>query len=259
MNKKPIKPYLRKEKSDILYGIHSVKEAVEAQREINKILIQKGISKEGFDEIRSFLTGNEFVIQYVPIEKLNQLTSGNHQGIVAYVSPISYQSIEDLAVKWMEEGIKPFILALDRVTDVRNFGAIARTAECLGVHGILIPSKGSALVTADAVKASSGALSRIPVCKTDQFKNTLFYLQQLGIRVAAVTEKTKVSLDGANLRGAIVMVLGSEEDGITQDILNMADLRLVIPMQGNTGSLNVGVAAGIAMFEKSRQERERLL
>jgi len=257
MNKKPHTNYTRKEKSDIIYGIHSVKEAVEAKREINKILIQKGISKEGFDEIRNFLTGNDYVVQYVPIQKLNQLTSGNHQGIVAYVSPIEYLSIEGLAEQWVEEGVKPFILALDRVTDVRNFGAIARTAECLGVQAILIPSKGSALVTADAVKASSGALNRIPVCKTDQFKNSLFHLQQLGIRIAAVTEKTKVSIDGANLRGSIVLVLGSEEDGITQDILNMADLRVTIPMGGETSSLNVGVAAGIAMFEKSRQERNR--
>jgi len=257
MNKKPQANYTRKEKSDIIYGIHSVKEAVEAKREINKILIQKGISKEGFDEIRNFLTGNDYVVQYVPIQKLNQLTSGNHQGIVAYVSPIEYLSIEALAEQWVEEGVKPFILALDRVTDVRNFGAIARTAECLGVQAILIPSKGSALVTADAVKASSGALNRIPVCKTDQFKNSLFHLQQLGIRIAAVTEKTKVSIDGANLRGSIVLVVGSEEDGITQDIINMADLRVTIPMGGITSSLNVGVAAGIAMFEKSRQERNR--
>jgi 23S rRNA (guanosine2251-2'-O)-methyltransferase len=197
------------------------------------------------------------VVQYVPIQKLNQLTSGNHQGIVAYVSPIVYQNMETLAEQWLEQGVKPFILALDRVTDVRNFGAIARTAECMGVHGILIPSKGSALVTADAVKASSGALNRIAVCKTDHFKNTLFHLQQIGIRIAAVTEKTKVSIDGANLRGAIVLILGSEEDGITQDLLNMADLRVTIPMDGATSSLNVGVAAGVAMFEKSRQERNR--
>ena len=257
MIKKPHQAYTRKEKSDIIYGIHSVKEAVEAKREINKILIQKGISKESFEEIRTFLTGNEYVVQYVPVQKLAQLTSGNHQGIVAYVSPIEYQQIEELAEQWLEAGVKPFILALDRITDVRNFGALARTAECMGVHAILIPTKGSALVTADAVKASSGALNRIAVCKTDQFKNTLFHLQQLGIRIAAVTEKTKVAIEGANLRGSIVLVMGSEEDGITQDILNMADLRVTIPMAGTTSSLNVGVAAGIAMFEKTRQEKNR--
>jgi len=255
MTPKNITHYPRKEKSDIIYGIHSVKEAVESKREINKILIQKGISKEGFEEIRKFLTGNNYSVQYVPIQKLNQLTTGNHQGIVAYVSPIEYQTMEILAEQWVENGVKPFILALDRITDVRNFGAIARTAECFGVNGILIPTKGSALVTADAVKASSGALNRIAVCKSDQFKNTLFHLQQMGIRLAAVTEKTKVSMDGANLKGGIVLLLGSEEDGITQDLLNMADLRVSIPMLGATNSLNVGVAAGIAMFEKLRQER----
>ncbi|MFM7566273.1 MAG: 23S rRNA (guanosine(2251)-2'-O)-methyltransferase RlmB [Flavobacteriales bacterium] len=258
MNQKTAPSYTRKEKPDIIYGLHSVREAVEAKREINKILIQKGISKEGFDEIRGFLAGNEYVIQYVPTEKLNQLTSGNHQGIIAFVSPIEYQSIEPYAEQLLTEGRKPFILALDRITDVRNFGAIARTAECLGVDAILIPSKGSALVTSDALKASSGALNRLVVCKTDHFKNSLFHLQQLGIRLVAVTEKTKVAIDGANLRGPVVFIMGSEEDGITQDLINLADLRVQIPMAGETGSLNVGVATGIALFEKVRQEKDRL-
>lgn len=258
MNHKTTHNYTRKEKPDIVYGLHSVREAVESKREINKILIQKGISKEGFDEIRSFLTGNDYVIQYVPVEKLNQLTSGNHQGIIAFVSPITYQAIEPYAEQLLADGKKPFILALDRITDVRNFGAIARTAECLGVDAILIPSKGSALVTADALKASSGALNRLVVCKTDHFKNSLFHLQQIGIRLIAVTEKTKVSIDGANLRGPVVFIMGSEEDGITQDLINLADLRVQIPMSGETASLNVGVAAGIALFEKIRQEKDRL-
>jgi 23S rRNA (guanosine2251-2'-O)-methyltransferase len=251
------KKYVRKPKEDIIFGVHSIKEAVAADREINKILIQKGIDKDAFEEIRTFLTSKNYFIQYVPVQKLNSLTQGNHQGIVAYISPIAYEKIETLVDQWVMEEKKPFILALDRITDVRNFGAIGRTAECMGVDALLIPTKGSATVTADALKASSGALSRIKVCKTDDFKASLFYIQQNGIRIIAVTEKTKVELDGVNLRGPVTLVMGSEEDGITQDILNMADMRVRIPMPGNISSLNVGVAAGIAMFEKLRQEKNR--
>lgn len=249
--------YQRKAKADVIFGIHPVREAVLADLEINKILIQKGIDKDLFQEIRELLTSKNYIIQYVPIEKINAIAPGNHQGIAAFVSPISYGSIETYADQWMEEGKNPFILVLDRLTDVRNFGAIGRTAECMGVDAILIPSKGSALVTADAVKASSGALNRVKVCKTESLKNSLFYLQQLGIRIIAVTEKTQVELDGINLRGPVALIMGSEEDGITSDLLNLADVRVKIPMAGEIGSMNVGVAAGIVLFEKSRQERNR--
>ena len=146
---------------------------------------------------------------------------------------------------------------MDRITDVRNFGAIARSAECQGVDAILIPSKGSALVTADAVRTSSGALSRIPVCKTDDLKNSLFYIQQSGFRIVACTEKSSMPLQEVNLRGAMVIVMGSEENGITSDLINMSDLRTNIPMLGNIASLNVGVATGIILYEKMRQELNR--
>jgi 23S rRNA (guanosine2251-2'-O)-methyltransferase len=158
--------------------------------------------------------------------------------------------VEDLLGK----GEKPFILVLDRITDVRNFGAIARTAECQGVDAILIPAKGSALVTADAVKTSAGALNRITVCKTDNLKDSLFYLQQTGLRIVSCTEKTKIPLYEVNLRGAVAVILGSEEDGITSDLLNMSDIKARIPMRGEISSLNVGVAAGMVLYEKTRQE-----
>jgi 23S rRNA (guanosine2251-2'-O)-methyltransferase len=174
--------------------------------------------------------------------------------VIAFVSPIEYQLIEPFIDAKLEKGEKPLVLVLDRITDVRNFGAIARTAECQGVDAILIPSKGSALVTADAIKTSAGALNRIPVCKTSSLKESIFYMQQSGMRIVACTEKSKVPLYEVNLRGSVAIILGSEEDGITSDLLNMADIKAKIPMRGNIASLNVGVSAGVILYEKTRQE-----
>lgn len=246
--------YQRKERTDIIYGVHSVIEAIKADRELNKILIQKGIQKEVFNELRDALQGKHFQLQFVPAQKIDSLTTGNHQGVVAFVTPIEYQNIESLIDNLLEQGKKPTILVLDRITDVRNFGAIARTAECEGVDAILIPSRGSALVSSDAMKASAGALNRIPVCKTDDLKNSLFYIQQSGLRLVACTEKSAVPLYEVNLRGSVAIIMGSEEDGITQDLINMADIKAKIPMRGNISSLNVGVAAGMVLYEKLRQE-----
>ncbi|NBR13110.1 MAG: RNA methyltransferase, partial [Crocinitomicaceae bacterium] len=170
--------YKRKERSDIIFGVHAVLEAIKSERELNKILIQKGMNKELFLELKEALNGKNFQLQFVPTEKLNSLTSGIHQGVVAFVTPIEYQDIEVIVNDILEAEKFANILVLDRITDVRNFGAIARTAECQGVDAILIPSKGSALVTSDAMKASAGALNRIPVCKTDNLKNSIFFLQQ---------------------------------------------------------------------------------
>jgi 23S rRNA (guanosine2251-2'-O)-methyltransferase len=246
--------YTRKERTDLIFGVHAVLEALKAERSINKILIQKGIQKETFNELRDALKGQQFQLQFVPNQKLDSLTSGNHQGVIAFVTPIEYQEIEILVDQMLEQGKKPTILVLDRITDVRNFGAIARTAECEGVDAILIPSKGSALVTSDAMKASAGALNRIPVCKTDDLKNSLFYLQQSGLRLIACTEKSATPLYQVNLRGSIAVIMGSEENGITQDLINMSDIKAKIPMRGEISSLNVGVATGMVLYEKLRQE-----
>ena len=246
--------YKRKERSDLIYGLHPVLEAINADRELNKILIQKGISKDVFRDLKEALAGKDFQLQFVPVEKINSLTQGNHQGVVAFVTPIEYQNIETLVDGLLAAEKKPFILVLDRITDVRNFGAIARTAECEGVDAILIPSKGSALVSSDAMKASAGALNRIPVCKSDNLKDSIFYLQQSGLRIVACTEKTAAPLYGVNLRGSVAIIFGSEENGITQDLINMSDIRARIPMKGNISSLNVGVATGMVLYEKIRQE-----
>lgn len=245
--------YKKKEK-DLIYGVRAVIEAIRAEREINKIMIQKGMDKELFMELKEELKGKDFQLQFVPREKLDALTDNNHQGVVAQVSPVQYYEIEPLVEELIEKDKKPFILVLDRITDVRNFGAIARTAECEGVDAILIPSKGSAVVNADAIKTSAGALNRIKVCRTDSLKDSLFYIQQCGVRLVACTEKSKIPLYETNLRGSVAIIMGSEKDGVTQDLINMADISCRIPMRGEIASLNVGVAAGMAMYEKLRQE-----
>lgn len=242
---------------DIIYGIRAVIEAIRNNAEINKILIQKGIDKALFDELRAVLTGKEYQLQYVPVEKLNKLTVNNHQGVVAFVSPIAYQNIEALCDQWLAEGKEPCVLVLDRITDVRNFGGIARTAACMGVDAILVPAKGGALITADAVKTSAGALNAIPVCKTDLLKDSLFYLQQSGFQIVACTEKTKISVENYSFFGPTAIIMGSEEDGISNDIMKMADARVSIPMAGKISSLNVGVAAGMVLFERLRQVRQK--
>ncbi len=249
--------YERREKKDsdeFIFGIRAVIEAIKAEREINKVMILKGINKDLFLELKDALAGKNYYIQYVPQEKLDKVTQNNHQGVIAYVSPITYHNVEKLVEEKLEKGEKPFILFLDRITDVRNFGAIARTAECQGVDAIVIPSRGSVQVTSDAIKTSAGALNRIPVCKSDNIKDSLFYLQQCGLRIVACTEKTNVPLYEVNLRGSVAVVMGSEEDGITSDILNLADIKAKIPMKGEIASLNVGVAAGMILYEKMRQE-----
>lgn len=246
--------YDRPAKDEFIFGVRAVIEAIKANRAINKILILKGMQKELFLELKEELKGKDYQLQFVPIQKLDGITTDNHQGVIAFVSPVTYGVIEELVDRLLEEGKKPFILALDRITDVRNFGAIARTAECEGVDAILIPSKGSAQVTSDAVKTSAGALNRIAVCKTDNFKDSLFYLQQSGIRLVACTEKSSVPLYETNLRGSVAVILGSEQDGITSDLINMSDIACKIPMKGEIASLNVSVAAGMVLYEKLRQE-----
>lgn len=244
----------KKDSGDYIFGVRAVIEAVKAGRELNKILIQKGMNKELFLELKDALKGENYNLQFVPTEKLNAITENNHQGVIAYVSPVEYYKAEELIEGLLEEGKKPFVLALDRLTDVRNFGAIARTAECEGVDAIIIPSKGSATVTPDAIKTSAGALNRIKVCKTDSLKDTLFYIQQCGVRLVACTEKGSVPLYETNLRGSVAVIMGSEKDGVTQDLINLADLSCRIPMRGEIASLNVSVAAGMVLYEKLRQE-----
>jgi 23S rRNA (guanosine2251-2'-O)-methyltransferase len=251
MNKEFRKP---KERTDIIYGVRAVIEAIKAERDINKILILKGMNKELFMELKETLKGKHYPLQFVPTQKLDALTTGNHQGVVAFISPIEYLDLESFVDHKIEKEEKISILVLDRITDVRNFGAVARTAECMGVDALLVGASGNAMVNADAIKTSAGALNRIKVCRTDNIKNALFYMQQSGMRIIACTEKSKIPLNEVNLRGSVAIVMGSEENGITQDIINLADISARIPMKGEIGSLNVSVASGMVLYEKHRQE-----
>jgi 23S rRNA (guanosine2251-2'-O)-methyltransferase len=240
--------------STYIFGVRAVIEAIRADRELNKIMIQKGMQKELFLELKEELKGKDFQLQFVPAAKLDSMCDQNHQGVIAFVSPVEYYKIEEVVEELLEQDKKPFILVLDRITDVRNFGGIARSAECMGVDAILIPSKGSAQVTSDAIKTSAGALNKIRVCKSDQLKDSIFYIQQCGLRIVSCTEKGSVPLYETNLRGSVAVIMGSEKDGITQDLINLSDISCRIPMKGEIASLNVGVATGMILYEKLRQE-----
>lgn len=239
--------------ANFIFGIRAVIEAIEAGKEIEKILIQRGIAGELFNQLRKALRGTEIPYQIVPPEKIKRLTSKNHQGVIAFVSEIEYYRSEDLLPKVFEEGRTPLVLILDRVTDVRNFGAIARSAECAGVDFIVIPSRGSAQINADAVKTSAGALHRIPVCRENNLKDTINYLKEYGLQIVACHEKTDKLIYAAELKKPSAILMGSEENGISGEYLKLSDLAVKIPMPGKTASLNVSVATGIVLFEAIRQ------
>lgn len=245
--------YKSKKYDNYIYGLRAVIEAVNANRDLNKIMIQKGMQKDLFLELKNALKRKDYPLQFVPQIKLDTITEENHQGVIAIASPIEYKKLELLVDQWLEEEKKPCFLLLDRVTDVRNIGAIARSALCQNVDAIVIPSRGSAMVTSDAIKTSAGALNSLPVCKVDHLKEALFYLQQSGIKLVACTEKAKKKIYESDLTGAIGILLGSEEDGISNELLRMTDEQVKIPMYGPILSLNVSVSAGMILYERTRQ------
>lgn len=241
---------------DIIYGIRTVLEAINSGRSINKLLIQKGLQGDLIKELWRELKRDNIPHQGVPIQKLDYITKKNHQGVIAYVSPIEYYKIENLLPNIYEKGEVPLFLILDKITDVRNFGAIARTAECNNVHGIIIPSKGSAMVTSDAIKTSAGALSKLPVCSEHNLKNVISYLQNSGVKVVGCTEKGAEIVYKTKLTEPLAIIMGSEKDGISPAYLKLCDALVKIPMYGSIESLNVSVSASILMYEVNRQRNE---
>lgn len=237
----------------MVFGIHPVQELIAAGKEIEKVFVQAGMRVPEVSEIANYCRVNQIPVQYVPIEKMNRLTRKNHQGVVAFICPIEYQSIEKVIPMIYEAGRDPFIIVLDRITDVRNFGAIARTAYAAGADAIVVPSKGSALINGDAMKTSAGALSAINVCRVENLKETLHFIKDSGLRVIGISEKANDNLWDADLSGPLCVVMGSEEDGISPVYLSRLDQQLLIPMPGNIDSLNVSVATGIVCFEVVRQ------
>lgn len=237
----------------IIYGIHSVLEAVDAGRELDRVLIKRGAGSDLFNKLLEELRRRNVPVQRVPVEKLNRLTGKNHQGVVARLSEIVYHDVASIIPGVFEAGEDPLILLLDGVSDVRNFGAIARSAECAGVHAIVIPVSGSAAVNADAIKTSAGALHRIPVCRHGDMLAVTRFLKESGLRLFAATEKANHTLYETEMNGPAAIILGSEERGISPVLLKNADHLISIPMKGSISSLNVSVATGIILFEMIRQ------
>lgn len=237
----------------MIFGLHAVIEAIQSGKAIDKILLKKDLQSELSRELSELLRGRFIPIQRVPQERLDRITRKNHQGIIAFVSAVDYQHLEDLIPSIYEQGKDPFIVLLDGVTDVRNFGAIARTCECAGVNAIAIPSTGSVSVTADAMKTSSGALNHLPVCKERTIHGTLCFLRQSGLRVIAASEKAAEPYTAISYEGPIALVLGGEDTGISMDNLRIADHIVRIPQHGVIKSLNVSAAAAVLIYEALRQ------
>lgn len=241
-------------KDNIIFGIHPVIEAIKSGKEIDRILLQSTLgSHETIRELKQIARDTDIPIQYVPLEKLNKVTFKNHQGVIAYVSEITYQPLANVLPAIFEKGEDPLILILDRITDVRNFGAIARTAECAGVHAIVIPSRGSAQINMDAVKTSAGALYNIPVCREENLKTAINLIKSSGIEVISCSEKGSEIYYNLDYKKPLALILGSEEDGISPEYLKLSDVTVHIPMSGNTASLNVSVASGVILFEALKQ------
>ena len=240
---------------DMLFGLRPILEALNAGRTLEKIFLLRDTKNSLVGDISTLARAAGIQVQQVPVEKLDGLTRKNHQGAVAFVSPIDYAPLDNLLSGLFEEGKVPFLLLLDRITDVRNFGAIARTAECLGVQALVIPSHGAAQINGDALKTSAGALNLLPVCREANLQETIRFLQQSGVTVVACTEKATEAVGAADVdfSGPVAVLMGSEEDGIAPELLRLADVRLKVPMAGQIQSLNVSVAAGIMLFEVARQ------
>lgn len=238
---------------DMIFGIRAVIEAIQAGKDIDKIMLRRDMTGELAKELYTLLEGMNVPIQKVPIEKLNRITMKNHQGVIAFISPVTYQRIEDIIPGIYEEGRTPFIVVLDNITDVRNFGAIARTCECAGVDAIVVPMKGGAALNADAVKTSAGALMKIPVCREENIANALKFLAASGIKLIAATEKAEQNYTEVDYKAPIAIVMGSEDEGIDPAHLRICQELVRIPILGSIESLNVSVAAGILLYETVRQ------
>jgi len=242
-----------KDSTYTIYGIHAVTEALDSGKEINKVIIAKGIKNDQVELLISQAKRLQVPVQFVPREASVFPNQRNHQGVIAFLSPITYYQLDNLLPQIIESGKVPFILVLDRITDVRNFGAIARSAYCGGVDAIVIPDIGSAQVNEDAVKTSAGALLKIPVCREKNFKTMMELLNQSGITTIACTEKANKELPFTDLTGPIAIIMGNEEDGISNDVIRRSAQLAKIPLNQGVASLNVSVAAGIAVYETVRQ------
>lgn len=239
--------------SDFIYGTRAIIEAIESGKEVDKLFVQKDVKNELSSELLKLCRDLTIPVQRVPIEKLNRITRKNHQGAIAYMSSVVFSSLDNLISEAYGKGETPLFIMLDRVTDVRNFGAIARTAECAGVHGIIVPSRGTAQIGSDAMKTSAGALNYMPVCRAENLKVTIKNLQENGIQVIACSEKATETIYQKDFQVPVALLMGSEEDGISPEYLKLCDDHAKLPIEGKIESLNVSVATGIITYEVVRQ------
>ncbi len=249
--KKFYKPINRPNKEDFVFGAQSVIETIKSDKEIDKIILQKDI--KNFEEIETLARQKGVPIQKAPLEKLNRITMKNHQGAIAFISPINFAKLSNIVTDVFEKGEVPLVVVLDRITDVRNFGAICRSAECSGVHAIVLPTRGGAQLNGDAMKTSSGALNYVPICRENDLVHTVNYLRNSGFQIIACTEKSAQIVYNPDYTLPTAIVMGSEEDGISDNILALCDARVKIPLKGKVESLNVSVATAVILFETVRQ------
>ena len=241
------------EKNTQIFGIRAIIEAINAEQSIDKVFLQKGLKGDVFTELETLLRKKGINFSYVPVEKLNRLTKNNHQGAVAQTAPIPFHDLEQLIEKTLETNTTPLFLLLDQLSDVRNFGAIIRTAECTGVSGIIVQKKGGAPVNGDTIKTSAGAVFKVPICKVDHIKDAMFLLQASGIKVVAATEKTNNTIYDVSFKEPCAIIMGSEGRGINPSVLKLADAKAKLPLLGDIESLNVSVACGAFLYEAVRQ------
>lgn len=246
-------------KEELIYGIHPILETLRSGREVEKIVVSTALRGQNVSELRAEAERLSVPLQHVPNDWFRKLGNINHQGAMCYMSAIEYTSIEKMLPMIYEKGEVPFLLILDRITDVRNFGAIVRTAECSGVHAIIVPSRGHAIICGDAVKTSAGALNRVPICREYNLKETIKFLKDSGIMVISAAEKFDNNYNNEDFTVPVAIIMGSEEDGVSPEYVKLSNTTVKIPMYGNINSLNVSVATGIMLFEVTRQRREAKL
>ncbi|WP_350287155.1 23S rRNA (guanosine(2251)-2'-O)-methyltransferase RlmB [uncultured Croceitalea sp.] len=239
--------------SQLIYGIRAIIEAIDAKKPLNKLFIQRGLKGDLYKELETKVRKNGLSVSYVPLEKLNRLTANNHQGAVAQVSPVSFHEFEPLMESIFEKNTSPLLLLLDQLTDVRNFGAIIRTAECTGIDAIIVPTSGSAPITEDTVKTSAGAVFNVPISKVNHLKDAVFYLQSSDIQIVGATEKTNDSIYTVDFKKPTAIIMGSEDKGISSSLMKLIDVKAKLPLKGDIESLNVSVACGVFLYEALRQ------
>ncbi len=238
---------------EMIFGLRAVIEAVQAGKDVDRVLVKRELQGELFKELQDVLALHEIPMQKVPLERIDRITRKNHQGVLAYMSAVTYQKIENIIPMLYEQGKNPFIVVLDGITDVRNFGAIARTCEVAGVDAIVIPARGSVRVSADAIKTSAGALHTIPVCRELSMRDAVQFLRNSGVKVVAATEKAAENYTTSTYVDPVAILMGAEDEGISPELLKISDDLVRLPVYGTIQSLNVSVAAGVMLYEVIRQ------